>query len=1152
MVSSQFVSNFTAEGGARIQLQQLIPGKGLFGKPRIEVLETSKWPEFDPTGIGIRLLDIASRGEASDTGDGIEFAPNGVAALSEPDALAVGLPPAAPLVLSLRGRGLIVQEDFGVDLRWTRLDGSAVAVQENGARVRINGREFRLPEPLFTLHRTAKAVNEADGLAGRQASFAELREMLDHHDDQSVVDGLLRETRVAFAGNFSLSLHGSDFDPVLFAPRIAAAAESGDAIDEGIDNLLTPEQQATFAKLFRNRQGKARSYLLPDGILLFMDPALADALSIVGDKQRAHEHERKQFAASPRRVIAETLGKPTESLETLFLETTQYSERVVGIDPWRKPVLPWIKPKPNSWLPEAFGLAVGDPPVRIEIPPAQLPAALAQVQAAIAQGLPTISLAGIDVPASPATEAAIKDLIPLTAPPGEGEPPETPPPDIAEKLFLQVRDNLEEVLYAPLASAKEIQFPPAALPLGVRTTLKPHQVHGFQWLATAWRSHRPGVLLADDMGLGKTLQALTFFCWLREQGVKSPILIVAPTGLLANWQAEIDRHLSRESLGPILRAYGGTLRAHRDGKGTDLEIGAARLNTADWNDSGVVLTTYETMRDYHFSMARVDFAVIAYDEAQKLKNPAAQVARAAQTLRSRFSIALTGTPVENRLQDLWSLADVVQPSLLGSSKGFETRYGSASLEDLRELNSRLTSDAAPWPPFMMRRMKADHVEGLPSKIEVEKALPMPPAQAAAYAQAVQRALALRGSGAREAMLETLARLRSISLAPTLPKVGADFTTDSARLQASFSILDDIKARGEKALIFCESLDLQPLLAAEIRRRYSMTRTVPCISGSVAGEMRQKLVDDFQARPPSFDVMILSPKAGGVGLTITAANHVIHLTRWWNPAVEDQATDRAYRIGQTKDVTVWIPIAEHPDPSLRDASFDHKLAALLKRKRTLAAGLLAEPESAADAATLFEDILSAQEVPPELPAPQEPSPTTSQVPEPVPPRAKDQAPPENVRWKKSPGQDVPWPVFCEALAGKHIKRIEIIDPYAAASPRQCQALAQFLGGLRRRQIQFDSVTLDCWDASSTDGGDGDLVGQRRALAAAISDAGLNDIRFDPRFLSRRSGQWLHDRSITAHLAGGDSVVWDISGGIDLLMLSKAECVISRWYNPYEGT
>ena len=325
MVSSQFVSTFTSQGGARIQLQQQIPAKGLFGKDRIEVIETAKWPEADPSGIAIRILDIASRGEALDSGDGIELTANVVASLNEPDALAVGLPPSAPLVLSLRGRGLIVQDDFGVDMRWTRLDGSAVAVQEKGAQVRINGRPFRLPEPLFSLHRTAKAVNEAGGLAGRQAAFAELRELLDRHDDPALVDGLLRETRVAFAGNFSLSLNGSDFDPVLFAPRIVESAESGGAIDENGDNLLTPAQQAAFARLFRNRQGKARSYLMPDGILLFMDPALADALSVVGEKQRASEPERRQFASSPRHAIAEALGKPSEDLEALFLETTQYS-----------------------------------------------------------------------------------------------------------------------------------------------------------------------------------------------------------------------------------------------------------------------------------------------------------------------------------------------------------------------------------------------------------------------------------------------------------------------------------------------------------------------------------------------------------------------------------------------------------------------------------------------------------------------------------------------------------------------------------------------------------------------------------------------------------------------------------------------------------
>ncbi len=1179
MVSAEFVAVFTPEGGARIQLQKLIKGSGLFQRERTAVLETTKWPELEPTGAAVSLLDLASRGLADDDGVSLTLPPSTVAALPETIAIPAGLPPAAPIMLSLQGRGLIVEDSFAVETRWTRTDGSKIAVDVFGARVRLNGAEYRLPEPLFSLYRAALAVNQPKELSARQAAFAELRQMLEQHADKAIIDGILTETRIAFAGNFSLALEGSQFDPVLFGPRIGEAVEAGQTIDESADNLLTPEQQAAFARQFRVRRGRSASYLLQDGTILFLDPSLARALTVVGEQQTLPEAQRRQFAASPRRVIAEALGELPELLELLFIETAQYSERVTGIDPWRQPVLPWIKPKPNTWLPDRFGIVVGDPPVHIEILPSELNAALQKLEAAAAAGQATVAIGGVAVPASPAAIAALSDLVSLLPPPGtDPVPSPVPPPAIANKLFLQIKDNLEEVSYAPLARVDAPPAPPAALPAGVKTILKPHQVEGFKWLATAWHSQRSGVLLADDMGLGKTLQALTFFCWLREQGVRAPILIVAPTGLLANWQAEIDRHLVAGSLGPVLRAYGNTLKAHREGSGTDISIGTARLNTADWREAGVVLTTYETMRDYHFSMARVEFAVIAYDEAQRLKNPAAQITRAAKTLRARFSIAMTGTPVENRLQDLWSIADVMQPSMLGSSKAFEMRYGQADSDRLRELNAQLTTETPPWPAFMIRRMKADHVEGLPAKKEVERPILMPALQAAAYAQAVQRAQLLKGTGSRdrEAILATLGRLRAISLAPELPTIGPSFAENSARLQACIAILDEVKARSEKALIFCESLELQPRLAAELRRRYGLTRSVPCISGEVAGDARQRLVDDFQSRPLGFDVMILSPRAGGVGLTITAANHVIHLTRWWNPAVEDQATDRAYRIGQTKGVTVWVPIAEHPDPSIRQSSFDHSLAALLRRKRGLAQGLLVEPESETDASELFETVLASAPaqtarsltevsvtVAPDVPR------TEAQPPRPLAPKqppiekatpvasAPETKPPLDdrrfapVRWEKRPGQDVPWALFTEMLADKQIKRINIVDSYAAAGPRNCKQLADFLAGLRERGVGLQTVDLECWDALSIPSDFIDCSAQSRFLVKQLLDAGLGDVRFLPSFRSKRSGISLHDRKIVALLVDGSTITWDIGGGIDHIMSRNGQTVIWRWFNLSKG-
>ena len=1162
----RYSADFTMDGGARIQLQREVPARGLFGRSRLEVIPISEWMEADHEGRASWLLDGIEAGNASADGNSVVVVPAALAALAESEALAYGLPPSAPLIISLRGRGLITEPDFNIAMRWLRLDGGDVAASVKGARAAVSGNSYRLPQPLFGLLNAAQAVNNAADVAAKQAAFAELRTVMKGHDDVVDLDGVLREIRVAYGANFSLSIREdggqTDFDPVLFAPRVGEAAAEGAVIDEDADNLLTGSQQADFAAAFRRAGGRRSSYLLSDGLLLFVDSGLRRTLEVVGQHQRATPAERRRFAASPRRAIAEHLGR-ADPLDPMFIETAQYSDRVTGIDPWRKPVLPWIKPKPNSWLPDSFGLSVGEPPVLIDIGAIDIDDVLTRVSAAMAAGVESIEVDHHEIPATTATIQALEALKPLAAF-GERNAPSDPPGELADKLFLQVRDNLENVEYAPLVRAQASPAAPIAVPSDVVTVMKPHQLTGFRWLVDAWRSGRPGVLLADDMGLGKTLQALALLCWLRDSGkVRSPTLIVAPTGLLANWRAEIARHLKPGVLGSVVLAYGDGLQAMRTGPGTDIAKGAAGLNTGRLSRAGLVLTTYETLRDYHISMASVGFAVIVFDEAQRVKNPSAQVTRSAKTLRARFTLAVTGTPVENRLQDLWSICDTVHPGLLGASKSFEVQYGAGDAASLRDLNAKLTTAAAPWPAFMLRRMKSDHLEGLPDKLQIPLVRQMPPEQAAAYGAAIGRALAQRGSGEREAIIQTLSRLRAISLAPDLPSLGPGFASRSARLQAMLDALDQIHAKREKALIFCESLQLQPIIAGEIRRRYGLGHSVACISGQVPGDQRQRIVEQFQQRPSGFDVLILSPRAGGVGLTITAANHVIHLTRWWNPAVEDQATDRVFRIGQDKDVTVWIPISEHPDPSLAAGSFDHRLAELLQRKRTLAGGLLVEPESADDAQRLLDDVLSdfrsadssepnteAGRAPLQLPTggldPSAP-PVTKR--EPTASSAADNT--VNARFVKPEGRSPPFDVFTVPMVGKDVRRIDIVDPYAAASRQNCRYFAEFISTLRASGVAPGTVNLLAWDDDSlANERIGSNSEQRRVLREAIAHFRLENMRILPDLVSRRQRP-LHDRSVTAYFVDKSSIVWDLGRGIDGFMNPKTHCTIGRWLNLPHG-
>jgi hypothetical protein len=327
---------------------------------------------------------------------------------------------------------------------------------------------------------------------------------------------------------------------------------------------------------------------------------------------------------------------------------------------------------------------------------------------------------------------------------------------------------------------------------------------------------------------------------------------------------------------------------------------------------------------------------------QKVKSPSSLLTRAAKTLNADFTVGLTGTPIENQLSDLWCIMDIISPGCLGDLKDFCTKYPPDDEHALRQLHEILLFSAKPETPApMLRRMKSNELHGLPEKrIHIRKR-PMPEEQARIYANVVNRAKEPEAGP----MLETLHLLRGVSLHPIWPPAGEIkdqrlFIEQSARLTETFAILDEIASRKEKALIFLESLDLQEHLALIIKTRYGLKRRPMQINGEVAGENRQALVDQFQAQHGSFDVMILSPRAGGVGLTLTSANHVIHLSRWWNPAVEDQCTDRVYRIGQDRTVHIYYPMAVHP--LYGDSSFDVLLDALLTRKRDLSQRMLLPP------------------------------------------------------------------------------------------------------------------------------------------------------------------------------------------------------------------
>ena len=875
--------------------------------------------------------------------DNFVFVEHGaIADLSATEAATLRLPPLSDAVARVETSGIITNAAFAATLRWRRPTGQPIVGAERaGAWLKVGDSIGRLSSALFAI---AEAVDfvalSGTDPAARLVAIGKLQELLPAatRDGSASIGGLLPAVDIIQADAFSLDVVGQGAAMRL----VPILHRAGDAAP-----LLQPDLQAAFGNDQFHRYSQVRPvYTLPGGKLLVLAPTLRRALGEVRRRQSGPSSGKRALMAAPRAVLRASLEAaedPTfvDQIDGLFVDTPAYSDRVAELGVWKPRVLPWIQRVGTDWIgPDApagrdvpGGLIVGDRSLSLN--PEQADDLRMRIEDAIGRGDPTVvwSPEGeppVVVPATPETRQALTDLANQRAAARPRAKSVQESEEAAERKSLIIFANENEVEYSQDFTARSGPLP--TLPHMLATLPKRHQTEGINWLQNCWLAGRPGVLLADDMGLGKTLQGLAFLAWLREgmkDGTiaKAPILIVAPTGLLANWRAEHDRHLLGAGLGECVQAYGAGLRALIAQRPNEVPaLDRSRLSEADW-----VLTTYETLRDYDKDFGAVQFAVLLADEAQKVKTPGARVTDAIKGMNADFRIALTGTPVENRLADLWCIVDGVHSGWLGDLKRFSRQYEfGTDIERLRSLKALLEGPFGGAPALLLRRMKEDELPDLPTAEVHVHEVEMPAIQADAYYAQISAVLSDDRPGA---VLEGLQRLRLVALhpAPGMNGTDAEFIASSARLRICFEALDGIAAAGERALIFLDSLDMQSRLAGIIQRRYGLAAPPAIISGEVAGQRRQQRVDRFQAGPPGFDAMILSPRAGGVGLTLTRANHVIHLARWWNPAVEDQCTGRALRIGQSRTVHVHVPIGTLADGR---RSFDQNLHELLARKRHL--------------------------------------------------------------------------------------------------------------------------------------------------------------------------------------------------------------------------
>ncbi|GAB6991993.1 DEAD/DEAH box helicase [Paenibacillus pini] len=510
---------------------------------------------------------------------------------------------------------------------------------------------------------------------------------------------------------------------------------------------------------------------------------------------------------------------------------------------------------------------------------------------------------------------------------------------------IQLEVELNEHLNTIMEQLRQqTQWPSLPVPTELKADLRPYQRDGYAWLAFL-RRFGLGACLADDMGLGKTVQFITYLLHVKEttadQSVRFPSLLICPTSVLGNWQKELQR------FAPTLRVM--------------LHYGGGRLHGERFEEyareADIILTSYATATLDQDLLQEYTWESICLDEAQNIKNAQTKQSTAVRRFPAKHRIALTGTPIENRLSELWSLYDFMNPGYLGTARGFNNRFINA-IE--KEHDEQRTQDLQRLvKPFMLRRKKKDPAIqlDLPDKNEMKTYIHLTAEQGALYDQTVntlmKRMQELEGIERKGAILSALTHLKQLCDHPMLltkepfqvmssAGAGTSLDTDmligrSAKLERLLAMVRELRDEGERCLIFTQYIGMGEMLQQVLQQE--LQEPVLYLNGSSSKSARDRMIDQFQSQtlPPAKQpsVFILSIKAGGVGLNLTAANHVFHFDRWWNPAVENQATDRAYRMGQTKDVQV------HKFISL--GTLEERIDEMLENKQQLSDNVISSTE-----------------------------------------------------------------------------------------------------------------------------------------------------------------------------------------------------------------
>lgn len=894
--------------------------------------------EFYRSELAI-LIELHDNGLADFTEKSCEVECIDILRLNDIDKQILELPNAYPYEIFVESDGVLTHNSFKFKYGFYDFtpNGTRLKAKRNGATLSVEESEYLLSENQYLLCQAIDEFNNlSDSEKGNVTNLKKLSELKSLSKESGLtLEQFLNNQELYIPEKIKLDI---DFNNGIF--EIIPTVEIDNAI--GFTN--------TFDKL----------------------PMIRDVYPVSGNNGETtrvvisenQKTELQKIKANRKVSDRETIQEIIEHPELFFNEdnvdfTVFYSDRVKEIGVYSPKFYPFASPYKSQWIPGIVikDKVLGEKKIYFKTPE-KLNDFIEQKEKAVKEKKQTVEWENASIPIDEA-EKFIKTAKKQFESPNKPVKQEKK----ADHEVLIIKENAELTEFSNGNELPEnLKHNFYEIPnLNNVISLKEHQKEGVSWLQSLFKENFAGGLLADDMGLGKTLQLLYFIEWHSQNcDDNKPYLIVAPVSLLENWENEYQKFFSPQNL-PLCKLYGG-VSLTKENNPVQNQQDAKQLQFKQ-----IILTNYETLRSYQISLGLVDFAVIALDEAQKIKTPGTLITNASKALKADFKIAMTGTPVENTLIDIWCIMDFAVPGLLGNAKDFAKQYQkplSDEKTDIKALTEQLRKNIG---VFIKRRLKSDVAKDLPKKHDNQNSRikkVMPSVQLDRYKQEIEMAndSELEGVEKRNQKLKSLWAVRDISDHPYLLesqilKFSSDeLINSSSKLQITVGILADIKSKNEKVIVFADRRETQKMLQKVVYDTFGIftsiingdTPTTKQLEGK-SKLSRQQTIDRFQEEE-GFNVIIMSPIAAGVGLNVTKANHIIHYTRHWNPAKEEQATDRAYRIGQQKDVFVYYPMAIFPEEMKDEVgnrlkSFDEILDTLLNNKKALARNTLFPTEQA---------------------------------------------------------------------------------------------------------------------------------------------------------------------------------------------------------------